>query len=95
MAGVHLYVNRRPVRDKLLRHAVIDVYRDLLPRGRFPIAVVFLTLDPSRVDVNVHPAKWEVRFREPQAIHQLIRRALQSGWRASAGRAKLREREGY
>ncbi|MFP6641060.1 MAG: DNA mismatch repair endonuclease MutL [Myxococcota bacterium] len=76
--GVHLYVNGRPVRDKLLRHAVIDVYRDLLPRGRFPVAVVFLTLDPARVDVNVHPAKWEVRFQEPQLVHQLIRRALQS-----------------
>ena len=78
-AGIHLYVNGRPVRDKLLRNAVMHVYRDLLPRGRFPLAVLFLTVDPTCVDVNVHPAKWEVRFREPQAIHQLIRNALRSG----------------
>ena len=77
--AIHLYVNGRPVRDKLLRSAVMTVYRDLLPRGRFPLAVLFLTVDPERVDVNVHPAKWEVRFRDPQAIHQLIRNALRSG----------------
>ena len=77
-AAIHLYVNGRPVRDKLLRNAVMAVYRDLLPRGRFPLAVVFLTLPPERVDVNVHPAKWEVRFRDPQAIHQLIRHALRN-----------------
>ena len=78
-SAIHLYVNGRPVRDKLLRSAVMTVYRDLLPRGRFPLAVVFLTVDPERVDVNVHPAKWEVRFRDPQTIHQLIRNALRSG----------------
>ena len=65
-AAIHLYVNGRPVRDKLLRNAVMAIYRDLLPRGRFPLAVIFLTLPPERVDVNVHPAKWEVRFRDPQ-----------------------------
>ena len=74
--AIHLYVNGRPVRDKLLRHAVSQAYRDLLPRGRFPIAVVFLTVPPDRVDVNVHPAKWEVRFEDPQAIHRVIRHAI-------------------
>ncbi|MDG2334299.1 MAG: DNA mismatch repair endonuclease MutL [Myxococcota bacterium] len=74
--SIHLYVNGRPVRDKLLRHAVSQAYRDLLPRGRFPVAVVFLTVPPGSVDVNVHPAKWEVRFENPQAIHQVIRHAV-------------------
>lgn len=75
-SGIHLWVNGRPVRDRLLRHAVLESYRDWLPRGRFPTAIVFLTVDPGTVDVNVHPAKWEVRFSDPQAIHRLVRHAL-------------------
>ncbi|MFP8874592.1 MAG: DNA mismatch repair endonuclease MutL, partial [Myxococcota bacterium] len=75
-ASIHLFVNGRPVRDRLIRHALLQSYRDLLPRGRFPSALLYLTLDPARVDVNVHPAKWEVRFSDPQAIHQLVRRTV-------------------
>jgi DNA mismatch repair protein MutL len=71
-AGIHLFVNGRPVRDRLMRHALLQVYRDLLPRGRFPTAVLFLTVPSSAVDVNVHPAKWEVRFDDPQALHRLV-----------------------
>jgi DNA mismatch repair protein MutL len=71
-AGIHLFVNGRPVRDRLMRHALLQVYRDLLPRGRFPTAVLFLHIPASAVDVNVHPAKWEVRFDDPQAIHRLV-----------------------
>ena len=74
--GIYLFVNGRPVRDRVLRHALLDAYRDLLPRGRYPTAVVFLTVGPSAVDVNVHPAKWEVRFADSRPIHQLIRRAI-------------------
>ncbi len=90
--GLYLYVNGRPVRDKLLRSAVIAAYRDILPRGRFPIAVVFLTVAPETVDVNVHPAKWEVRFTEPQAVHQLVRRAVRDAmsdraWLSGGGSA--------
>jgi DNA mismatch repair protein MutL len=75
-SGLYLFVNGRPVRDKLLTHALLDAYRDILPRGRYPTAVLFLTLPCERVDVNVHPAKWEVRFSEPQAIHRLVRSAV-------------------
>jgi DNA mismatch repair protein MutL len=74
--GLYLYVNGRPVRDRLLRHALIESYRDLLPRGRFPIGVMFLEIAMDAVDVNVHPAKWEVRFSDPQAIHRAVRRAV-------------------
>jgi DNA mismatch repair protein MutL len=74
--GLYLFVNGRPVRDRLLRHALIEAYRDLLPRGRFPIGVLFAEVAPESVDVNVHPAKWEVRFSDPQAIHRSIRRAV-------------------
>ena len=87
--SIYLYVNGRPVRDKLLRHALIAAYRDLLPRGRFPLAVVFVTVPPNSVDVNVHPAKWEVRFEQPQAIHQLVRHAVRE---AMGGREFLAER---
>jgi DNA mismatch repair protein MutL len=76
-AGIHLFVNGRPVRDRLLRHALLQVYRDVLPRGRFPSAVLFLRVAPGGVDVNVHPAKWEVRFADPQAVYRLIERGVQ------------------
>jgi DNA mismatch repair protein MutL len=74
--NIHLFVNGRPVRDRLLRHALLQVYRDVLPRGRFPSAVLFLRVAAGGVDVNVHPAKWEVRFAEPQAVYRLIERTL-------------------
>ena len=74
--ALYIFVNGRPVRDRLLRHALIEAYRDLIPRGRFPIGVVFLEVPPESVDVNVHPAKWEVRFADPQAIHKAIRHAV-------------------
>jgi DNA mismatch repair protein MutL len=83
--GLYLFVNGRPVRDRLLRHAVVDVYRDLLPRGRFPTAVLHVDVPPDAVDVNVHPAKWEVRFADPRALHRLVAHALRGaiesrGW---------------
>ncbi len=74
--SLYLFVNQRPVRDRLLRHALIEAYRDLLPRGRFPVGVLHLDVPPESVDVNVHPAKWEVRFVNPQAVHRAIRQAV-------------------
>jgi DNA mismatch repair protein MutL len=66
----------RWVRDRVLLRAVLDGYESLLLRGRYPVAVLFLRVPPGEVDVNVHPAKLEVRFRRPAAVHQLIAPAL-------------------
>ena len=68
----HLFVNQRPVQDKLLKSALRAAYGDLLFAGRHPMAALFLELDADRVDVNVHPAKAEVRFREPGIVRGLI-----------------------
>jgi len=76
LSGVYLYVNGRPVRDRVLQHALIDCYRDGLPRGRFPSAVLFVDLPLEAVDVNVHPAKWEVRFADARAAHRWIAAAV-------------------
>lgn len=72
----HVFVNNRPVRDKLLMGALRAGYFDVLPSGRYPAAVLFVTCDPHFVDVNVHPAKAEVRFREPDVVRGLVVSAL-------------------
>jgi DNA mismatch repair protein MutL len=77
----HLFVNRRPVRDRLLAHTIAGAYAEVLPRGRHPVVVLLLAVPADQVDVNVHPAKAEVRFRRPGEVHtflgEALRRALQ------------------
>ncbi|WP_373053927.1 DNA mismatch repair endonuclease MutL, partial [Thioalkalivibrio sp.] len=73
------FVNGRPVRDRVLSAAVRRAYRDVLYHGRHPVFVLFLELDPSGVDVNAHPAKHEVRFREGRLVHDFIFQTLHRG----------------
>jgi DNA mismatch repair protein MutL len=77
--GQYLFVNGRPVRDKLILGAVRAAYSDYLPRDRHPIVALFVTLDPQEVDANVHPAKTEVRFRNAGLVRALIVHALKDG----------------
>jgi DNA mismatch repair protein MutL len=71
-----LFVNRRPVRNTTVFHAVMEGYGSFLPKGHHPTFVLFLDVEPDRLDVNVHPAKKEVRFAETEAIHQLVRQSV-------------------
>lgn len=75
----YFYVNGRAVKDKIVTHAIRQAYENSIPAGRHPAFVLFLQIDPSGVDVNVHPTKHEVRFREQRLVHDFILRAIQHG----------------
>lgn len=77
--SMFFFVNRRLVRDKIILHAISDAYRSVLPSGTFPVTILFITVPFEDVDVNVHPAKTEIRFKHQGFIHDAIRDSIMAG----------------
>ena len=80
------FVNRRPVESKTVSYAVLEAYHTYAPKGRYPPAILFLSLDPSQVDVNVHPAKREIRFRDERKVRQFLMDSILERNRQLAGK---------
>ena len=76
--SIYIFVNKRLIRDRLMLHAISEAYRNIIPPTSFPVVLLFLELPPEEVDVNVHPAKTEVRFRQQSAIHDFVRDSLRA-----------------
>lgn len=76
--SIYIFVNKRLIRDRLLLHAISEAYRNVLPPTSFPVVLLFLEMPPEEVDVNVHPAKTEVRFRQQSVIHDFVRDSLRT-----------------
>jgi len=74
--GIYIFVNRRLIRDRLVLHAIHEAYRNILPAGAFAAVLLFIDLPCAEVDVNVHPAKVEVRFRHSQVVHDFVRDSI-------------------
>ncbi len=74
--GIYFYVNQRFIKDRMVYKAVLDAYRHILPGNEFPVVILFITLPPSAVDVNVHPTKAEVKFRDPDRVYQAVFAAI-------------------
>jgi DNA mismatch repair protein MutL len=74
--SIYIFVNQRLIRDRLILHAVTEAYRNIIPPTSFPVILLFLEMPPQEVDVNVHPAKTEVRFRQQSLVHDIVREAI-------------------
>lgn len=75
---LYTYINGRFVKDRVVQHGILSAYRNILEKGRYPVVVLFIDIPPQEVDVNVHPTKHEVRFREQNKVHDLIRNAVET-----------------
>ena len=76
--GIYIYVNRRFVKDRIVTKAILEAYRHVIPAGKFPIVLLWITLPPYAVDVNVHPTKAEIKFRNPERVFQAVIGTLHS-----------------
>jgi DNA mismatch repair protein MutL len=76
--SIYIFVNKRLIRDRLLIHAITEAYRNVIPPTSYPVVLLFLEMPPEEVDVNVHPAKTEVRFRQQSLIHDFVRDSLRT-----------------
>jgi len=74
--SIYIFINKRLIRDRLLIHAITEAYRNVIPPTSFPVVLLFLEMPPEEVDVNVHPAKTEVRFRQSSHVHDFVRDSL-------------------
>ena len=74
--NIKIYVNERPIQDKIIRKALMDAYVRQITPGEYPLAILMFKIDPSEVDVNVHPAKLQVKFADSQMIYQTISELL-------------------
>jgi DNA mismatch repair protein MutL len=74
--SIYVFVNQRLIRDRLIIHAIVEAYRNIIPPTSFPVVLLFLEMPPHEVDVNVHPAKTEVRFRQQSLIHDFVRESI-------------------
>jgi DNA mismatch repair protein MutL len=76
--SIYIFVNQRLIRDRLILHAVSEAYRNVIPPTSFPVVLLFLEMPPHEVDVNVHPAKTEVRFRQQSYVHDFVRDSIRN-----------------
>jgi DNA mismatch repair protein MutL len=76
--SIYIFINKRLIRDRLLLHAITESYRNVIPPTSFPVVLLFLEMPPEEVDVNVHPAKTEVRFRQQSLVHDFVRDSLRT-----------------
>jgi DNA mismatch repair protein MutL len=76
--SIYIFVNKRLIRDRLLMHAIAEAYRNIIPPTTSPVVLLFLEMPPEEVDVNVHPAKTEVRFRQQSVVHDFVRDSLRN-----------------
>jgi DNA mismatch repair protein MutL len=81
--SMYVFINQRLVRDRLLQHALGEAYRNVIPPTTFPVVLLFFELPPAEVDVNVHPAKTEVRFRQSSVVHDFVRDTVREALRAA------------
>lgn len=92
---LYTYINGRYIRDRVVQHALLQGYRNVMERGRYPVLVLFITIPAEDVDVNVHPTKHEVRFREQSKVHAVIQNGIEQLLRAAPWLKKVADTQGH